>query len=260
MPDGLAARYGAKNLRLRRFGGDAAHLAIDFDTTAVPELVGELLAACTESPDGAPLDPQFYWDLGVGKRIECLLVLEGLGHGGALAVPLDCPSCRECIQVNFTVHELLQAGNSHEAVHVRIAKQRFILRKPTGADQREWLHGTYPDARAAIRAMVRRLMVEGPEEPTEAELHAIEAALDEADPLVRCQVSARCPACHAAASHEVDLTPLTLRMLCAAQSQLVESVHRLASRYNWSEEEICALPSWRRARYLSLVEREELLR
>jgi hypothetical protein len=46
-------------------------------------------------------------------------------------------------------------------------------------------------------------------------------------------------------------------VLRRAQHGLIEDVHRLARTYHWTEDRVAALPPWRRARYLALIEREE---
>jgi hypothetical protein len=53
---------------------------------------------------------------------------------------------------------------------------------------------------------------------------------------------------------EVDLEALALVRLRAVQRKLVDAVHRLALAYHWTETEILALPSWRRERYLALID------
>ena len=54
----------------------------------------------------------------------------------------------------------------------------------------------------------------------------------------------------------VDLEALALRRLYARQDALLATVHRLASRYGWTESEVLAVPARRRARYLALIEEE----
>src|SRR5207302_1639138 len=95
-----------------------------------------------------------------------------------------------------------------------------------------------------------------PPELTAAELARVEATLDRADPLVRGALLAACPDCGQFAEHEVDLAGLALARLRQRQLALVETVHRLASRYHWTEADILSIPEWRRGRYLALLERE----
>ena len=105
------------------------------------------------------------------------------------------------------------------------------------------------------RAIAVRLAEPGAEWDAAA-LHRMEGALDAADPLVRAAVEAACPDCGRTSEHEMDLAGFVLARLARAQDALLETVHLLASRYHWSEAEILALPAWRRARYVALLERE----
>jgi hypothetical protein len=133
------------------------------------------------------------------------------------------------------------------------------LRRPTGNDQREWRANVFADAARARQAMVHRLV--GSDEATEefpADLiEALEARLEEADPLVAFSIRLGCPQCGVESDIPVDLEMLALRELEREQRQLLKDVHRLATRYHWSESEILRLSPTRRARYLRLIEAEE---
>src|SRR5688572_5266183 len=111
IPPRLAAAYDARGLRLRRFGTTAGDLDLDLAGVgrAGPRAITDLLRRCTVRADGGPLDPQFIWDLSVGKRLECLLVLAGLESAGQFAVTLVCPreSCRRPIEIDLSLDELL---------------------------------------------------------------------------------------------------------------------------------------------------------
>jgi hypothetical protein len=51
----------------------------------------------------------------------------------------------------------------------------------------------------------------------------------------------------------IDLCEVALTTLRRLQRQLIVMVHRLASHYHWSEQEIFAVPHWRRKEYLELI-------
>ena len=126
------------------------------------------------------------------------------------------------------------------------------FRRPTGRDQLGWLARTYPDEAAAVAAMIESLATDGSEVPASA----LEAALDEADPLVRAPVVTACPDCGYEVENEIDLAGTALAQLRRSQDSLFAAVDLLASRYHWSEAEILSLPEWRRARYVNLLLRE----
>lgn len=262
LPATLETAYVARGLRLRRFGMAHEDLRVDFGRGIGPQLITEILACCTERPDGQALAPQFFWDLGVGKRIECLLVLASLEGAGEMSIPLRCPapSCGQPIEIDLTLEELLAVGPEagDDAVSVQLGEECLAVRRPTGADQLAWLQRPLQDAHVGVQTIIRTLVVEGPEmEFTQAWIDAVEATLERDDPLVQFNLSVACPYCQALAPHTIDLTAFAVQTLRSAQSRLIEEVHRLAARYHWTEAQILAIPSWRRARYLALVEREE---
>jgi hypothetical protein len=80
--------------------------------------------------------------------------------------------------------------------------------------------------------------------------------MEEADPLVDFRLRVNCPFCSMQESYRVDLAELSLRRLRSAQRGLIVGVHRLATRYHWSEREIFEVPAWRRRMYLALLDNE----
>ncbi|MEO6408206.1 MAG: hypothetical protein ABIO45_05570, partial [Burkholderiaceae bacterium] len=90
--------------------------------------------------------------------------------------------------------------------------------------------------------------------------HQDEARLSQAiaalDPLVTFSARCTCPACGAPSEVTVDLEALALGLLHTRQQGVLREVHVLASRYGWSEEEVLAVPSVRRAQYLSLIDED----
>ena len=263
LPARLEAAHAAHGLRLRRFGVAYEDLMVDCGRPVGPHLITALLACCTERPAGQALEPQFFWDLGVGKRIECLLILASLEGTKELSIPLRCPqpSCGQPIEIDLTLEEILAVGQEtgDDTLSVQFGEVCLVVRRPTGADQLAWLQHIVQDERAAVQTILRTLIVEGPEmEHTQTCIGQIEATLDRHDPLVQFSLSVVCPYCRELAPHEVDLAAFAVQKLRAAQGLLIEEVHRLAAHYHWTEAEILAIPAWRRAHYLALVEREEM--
>ena len=87
---------------------------------------------------------------------------------------------------------------------------------------------------------------------------SLDRAMQEGDPLVDFRMQVNCPFCGGRESYQVDLIDHVLRRLRGIQGELVATVHRLASRYHWSEAEIFAVVPRRRERYLALIDREEV--
>lgn len=255
----------AEAFRPRRFGSRPADLAIDFDDPLEPRLVTALLAACLSDEEELSPEPARLWELPVGRRIEWLLriaALEEEAGGGRLVLPLRClePDCAALLEIELVIDEIAAAaGESERALAVEHEGRVIPLRRPTAKDQLRWLRAGFPDRRAAARAIAASLMVESEDMPDDALADAVETVLEAQDPLVNFAVALDCPDCGLSQERRVDLCAIALARLRRAQGALLESVHRLASRYHWSEEAILALPPWRLRRYLALIEQEALL-
>ena len=86
--------------------------------------------------------------------------------------------------------------------------------------------------------------------PDDAMAAAAGAAMEELDPLPAFRLASRCPACGVEGDHPLELEPLLVARLERRQRALMREVHRLASRYGWTEREVMALPPYRRRVYL----------
>lgn len=264
-PQSVTIGRSLADLTLRPFGTREIDLAIDFEDSR-PFVVTQILASCTGERQGRTPEAEFFWRLPVGTRIECLLALVRLEIGTEIPFRFNCPNaqCGQQLEVEISVDELAAEQSSAyetEFVRVVIEQEEVCLRRPIAADQREWLASSFPDEPSALRAMVGTLLLdqEGQkalENKSLAGFIAVEQAMDLHDPLVNFTVLVNCSACGTEHSLGIDLEELSLRHLRRAQSRLLASVHTLAVNYHWSEPQIFAVPSWRRALYLSLIEKE----
>jgi hypothetical protein len=209
------------------------------------------------------------------------LRLVRLDGARCLWVQLRCPNpaCRAAIEVDLSPDELLGLADevTGEVVEVTAGRRRLLVRKPTAEDQLAWGALAGHDQQAAVPAMARSLVVGAggqqrcPEDRLpaqidpeaaapaldDAEVEAIQAALQEHDPLASFRLAVGCPACGQLHEHDVDLAALLLGRLAEMQWRLVDEVHTLARCYGWTEQQVLAVPARRRARYLALAESVE---
>jgi hypothetical protein len=251
-------------LLLRPFGLFREDLEIDFGQHSRPRLVTQILRCCTTGGDGELPGEDFFWDLSSGKRIECLVAIAALGGPSGLTVRLRCPdeACRQEMEVEVSTRELadLQRRCETDRVLIRIGDEEVAVRLPTGRDQQGWFETSFDDEGLDLKAIVETLLLGPPREEgsvPEEWVRTIDAALEEIDPLVNFALLVGCPDCGRESGYEVDLQDVSLGMLHRAQLRLLRSVHRLALRYHWSEEQILGLPPWRYSHYLALIEGEE---
>jgi hypothetical protein len=268
VPEPIKRSFSINELTLRRFGRHESDLNIDFEHWPRPFLITRILESCTRDEGRKPVPENFFWDLTVGKRIEGLLNLIA-SEGSDIEIALVCPdeNCAERLQIDFSLDEvaaLQEQAYVDEHLSISVDDELFVFRRPTAADQLTWLKDNFTDETALVKAMIARLAIgetdgagfsAGIILPEHAQ--TIERCLDEHDPLVDFKVKVICPYCSTESTVELDLEELSIRSLRQAQLHLLASVHRLAERYHWSEQEIFSVPYWRRVHYLALLDSEQ---
>jgi hypothetical protein len=245
---------------LRPFGAAAEDLAIDFRMARRPELITDLLHLCYSNRDGSQLDRDLLLNMPVGLRIDLLMRLASLTDPRPFSWQLHC-ICAEENEFELTAGQIVSLGRDalkSETTFVILGENTVLVRRPTALDQMQWL--TKSDEFES-KAMLRAMLVSPSLEDLLAIGHtlesialAIEQRMEAFDPLVGFQLSVRCPQCGAALDVSPDLTGAALDRLSRAQRSALEDVHRLASRYHWTENQILDLPQWRRQSYLELIE------
>lgn len=265
LPESSGAGH-ANDLALRPFGYYENDLKVDFNQPLRPFLITDILECVTRRVSGGEVQPDFFWRLQVGKRIECLLTLATADTDREISSTFRCVNdeCGLELEVELSAEEVAsQQNEAYETarVPVPVANGTVALRRPTGNDQREWLKSRFADQATALKSMIRTLLIdEAGEEVIEnassGELvPALERAMEAHDPLVNFNLTVRCSSCETESLLEIDLEELSLQRLRQAQLRLLASVHTLAANYHWSEPQIFTVPYWRRARYLSLIEK-----
>lgn len=261
LPEAAKNKHSISDLVLRRFGIYESDLNIDFSAPR-PFLVTSILDSCTRDARGNAVDRNFFWDLSVGTRTECLLRLIATGDQPEIPLSLRCPNraCGHELEIELTfreISELQQHANNDESIVVTTEHSKLQLRRPTGNDQLAWLGKNFELESEAVDQMVSTLIVDGPSQ--DLPVAEIARVMEEHDPLVNFTVHVECPDCEHEFGCEIDLQELSLGRLRQAQFRLLTTVHRLAAHYHWSEEEIFKVPYWRRDHYLSLLGREKQL-
>jgi hypothetical protein len=269
IPEGIRAKYLINGLLLRPFGLFENDLEIDFNQKLHPYLVTQILECCACDKNGEPPEKAFFWDLTIGKRIECVLAIVMSGRASKLPIHLRClnQTCQEPMEIEFSLEEmaaLQHRSDDADPFAIQIDSRNLQFRKPTGGDQLEWLEGSFPDEDAAIKRMIQTLLCNDEEAGFDHEflipdewVKTIDEAMTEVDPLVNFSLTIHCPHCDEDGLYFINLEESLLHELHKAQKNLIETIHRLAARYHWSEQQILSIPPWRRFHYLALIEKEE---
>jgi hypothetical protein len=271
LPKALEATYAIETLMLRPFGIDERDLEVDFSQHSRPALVTDILERCATVANGKSPDRSLLWELQVGTRIECLLRIISLGGAFEAALPMRCldEACGKKVEVELSLDELLGSqGETSDSISVDCGEQTLELRKPRGLDQHAWSTREFESDRAAMESMVQTLVVQADHSRSENNtfspflfdddvLSAIDRVMQESDSLVSFSLEVVCPYCQSHSELELDLETLSIEFLRHSQRSLLTTIHRLAKHYHWSEQQIFAVPHWRRIHYLRLLEEEE---
>ena len=226
-------------------------------------LVTRVLVTCA---DGT-VDDAAAWRLTLSGRVGGLAAVVALSRDSReLPLSLRCPSCREPLVVALPLDTVLDlARHAEEERIVSIEREEIgalAMRRPTGEDQRHWQEQQYASSTEAERAVMQSLLANPA--PTAFDSVATDVvsrvadAMQEVDPLPSLTIASTCPECGAESEHALDVEALLLSELAREQRLLLREVHRLAKRYGWSEQEVLALPRWRRRAYLALIDEEAL--
>lgn len=202
----------------------------------------------------APVRSAADWELLPFSDVDAALVgLFRHRHGDGLAAEIVCTACGERGGISLSVQRLL-AGSAPRVPNGTTRNSDGVFqsgelsfRVPTVRDVRET--AALPRDSAAAALALACAPEAGP-----AALKRIGSLLDRiAAPLPRL-MRGRCPECGALLKGWLDPAALALAELQARARNVLAEVHRIASRYGWSEEAILALPTQRRRAYVALIE------
>ena len=231
--------------------GHAVDLDLDFGQPDRPGLVTALLAQCTPCRDA-----DFWWSQPVGARTAALLrVVGATEQAQQIGLTARCgrAGCGDVFEFELPLHALGDSDDAIGPLRVELGGARSVtLRRPIGDDLREWRKARPASRAQAVSTMLDALLLEGQALPQDEPLLA--EAMAALDPLVAFSVACECPACGAPHQVAIDLEAEALARLGARQRSLLREVHRLASHYGWTEQEVLAVPPRRRSHYLQLIE------
>ncbi len=265
VPKALEATYAIGKLMLRPFGIDESDLEVDFSRPPGPALVTDILECCTTVRDGRSADRNLLWALQVSTRIEWLLRIISLSGAFDAALLMKClnEACGETVEVELSLDDFLGLQRDPtDFISVDCEEQTLDLRKPNGLDQLGWATNEFESERAAIETMVQTLIVSDDDSQRVRDISSldddalltIDRAMQESDSLVDFSLEVVCPYCEEKSEFDLDLQELAIGHLKQLQRRLLTIVHRLARHYHWSEQQIFAVPHWRRIYYLKLLE------
>ena len=246
----------------RCYGALAGDLDLDFENTQRPLLITQLLGRCLRQTNDVAYTESTLWEWSLNRRLQGVLAITAATIGPTVLLRAKCSAtdCGEELELPLEL-AMFQQANEPETLCCKLDDTtQLALRLPTGKDQDRWLNQFYGASQDLALSMARSLVssVQG-ELPQadwrlpEAWLDPVAEALAESDPLTALSLHSQCPVCHEDNELELDLEGWLLQQLADEQVMLLRQVHRLASVYHWSEEQIISLPQRRRNDYLTLI-------
>jgi hypothetical protein len=186
----------------------------------------------------------------LGRVMAALLTLRQASFGSRIDSHVDCKHCGARLQLLLRTSELLQPETG-DATEVAVAGRR--IRLPTLRDLAAVAHEL--DATRAARLLLARCTLQGSSDMAMSNdaLREIEDALEATDPNADLALDVHCQVCGAQSTAQLDAGVLLWDEIDARARALLAEVHALASAYGWTEGEILALSTARRASYLALV-------
>jgi len=193
-------------------------------------------------------------DLPLGQRNAALLELRRSTFGPEVRAYIDCPVCRERMELALRVDMFLPPeGEAHAGGELETDGFRFRL--PTSRDLSALLG--HADEESAAAHLLERCCVARPDaasgESLDGLLDKIEAGLEALDPCADIGLSLACESCEHAWAAPFDIAAVLWDEVDARARALLAAVHTLARAYGWSERDVLALGEQRRSAYLDMV-------
>ncbi len=192
-------------------------------------------------------------DLPLGEITASVLRLRAACFGDRILAHVDCEGCGERLALSVSISDVLQPIAEPAPRDVQAGGARYRL--PCLRDLAAVAHER--DTAHAARLLLARCRIGGVDDPaltsSETSFVEVENALEAADPNADIAFEVHCEACGRFRVAQLDAGELLWDEIDAHARALLADVHRLACAYGWTEGEILALSTERRASYLSMV-------
>lgn len=173
-------------------------------------------------------------DAGVAQRDLALFELHVAMFGQHAAFVEPCGTCGQMLEGTLDLSQVIAAARS--------APTDGAIRSPSSREIAQLIAGA--DPRAILGACLGREIDDAA---------AAQAAIEAAFPHISVQLALACEDCGSGQQVRFDIARYMWPGLEAIAGRWFDDVHHLARAYGWSERDIAALPSHRRARYLQRI-------
>lgn len=235
-------------------------MAATFDQAAL--LDAWEMALSEPEPLGAPsLLVSLGWVAGVneladsttGETDRLLFALRENVFGPALECVATCPSCAEVREFNTSAGDLMPPAPYAVTQHVSLLEGQLQCRTVLNSDVRDLIGAA---GTVSARQLLQKCAVgesSALQTVTDEDCDRALGELAEADPGSCIEIALDCECGHQWID-EFDIRTFLLAELTDWAVRALRDVHRLASRYGWSESAILRMSPWRKRIYLDACE------
>jgi HD-GYP domain-containing protein (c-di-GMP phosphodiesterase class II) len=197
--------------------------------------------------------------LPLDRRNQELLAIRCDLFGRALEFYTVCPACSGALEFEVDAGKLSKPEPVPPGSELETGGYRLFCRAPNSHDLLAATAGSDPHAQRRI--LIERCVVEahnaaGEVDPVELPGEVIdeaEAWIEQHSPRIEISFDLECPECGHRWKDLFDVVSFLWREIDAHSKRLMAQVAVLARRCGWSEAEVLAMSSARRAAYLELV-------
>jgi hypothetical protein len=185
----------------------------------------------------------------IGETDRLLFVLRHALFGPMLDCVVACPSCGEMREFTISTTDVVPPAPATVAQRVNLLDGLLECRRPVNADVSELLgDASTVDSRRLLRVCLLRGGA-ALESLADEDCDRALGQLAEADPGSSIEIAVDCSCGHQWID-EFDIRTYLLAELTDWAARTLRDVHRLASRYGWSESAILQMSPWRKRIYL----------
>jgi hypothetical protein len=247
---------GAPRVWLRELTGFDEQSVRDVSTATAIHLLDRLVEL-------APEDAWQAVELTAADRDRLLATIYRSTYGQRIDSTSRCTECGSLFDLAFSLDDLIAAvdGTPASQIAVPLPDGTFRtvdgvrFRLPSGED--EIAVAALPPEEAE-QALLERCLVEAPMGANTRA--AVEEAIEEIAPVLDLDLNTACPECGVRQVVHFDMQFYLLRALEQERAHIAREIHRLATAYGWSLQEILSLRRSERRMFVELIESELLAR
>ena len=209
------------------------------------------------------MSPDTIAELSIGTRDACLLFVRERLFGSRLVNNAVCPQCKGRIEWEQEISDIVVETTDYPTAQpFTLEREDYHLcfRLPNSIDMAE-LEGS-STAAVALQQLLKRCILSAEkagafcdiEQLPESVIQALNQSIEELDPQAEVRINLTCPECSHRWEVFFDIASFLWMEVNEWAERQLQTVHKLARAYGWTEREILNLSPVRRQLYLGMIE------